>query len=121
MTMRVLERLRKRQTEPADSGCLEEVSMTRDHQRRIDRALKIAVSLDNAAGIRPSTEWQVRPMTGLSHEQKQAAWKLAVEVSKGRQPTRDMVAYAAWHVRQIDSQQKRPSRWRDLGRRLLGR
>ena len=81
------------------AACSEECGITTGQGRRLIRAAKIYDILKGVATIIPTVEWQVRPLTMLEPAQIVEAWNMAVELAHGKQPTSDLVTYAAWHVR----------------------
>ena len=68
------------------------------HGRRLRQAEKARVNL-NGPNVEPSCEWQTRSLTGLDKPQMVEAWKLAVKLAAGKQPTSNLVIYAVEHLR----------------------
>lgn len=74
------------------------MGVSRGHARRLIRAMEVYMALKGVAKIMPTTESQVRPLTGLKTSQVVEAWARAVELARGNQPSSRLVTYAAVHT-----------------------
>jgi hypothetical protein len=55
--------------------------------------------LEGTSTVLPSSEYQIRSLSGLDPIQMQEAWAMAVKIAAGKQPTSNLVIYAVNHIR----------------------
>lgn len=83
--------------------------MSKMHAHRMMGAAKVVANLESNQLVTPATESQARPLTSLPAEQQVPAWKAAVEIAGGKQPTAKQVEEAVERLQEpADTEPKKP-------------
>jgi len=72
--------------------------MSSGHAKRIMNASKVYDVLEGTTTVLPSSEYQIRSLSGLDPIQVQKAWTMAVRLAGNSQPSSRLVTYAAMHI-----------------------
>jgi hypothetical protein len=77
--------------------CRERWKMTRQRANQLIAASEVAGTLTTCV-VKPQTEAQVRPLTTLDPRSADEAWKRALDISDGEQPTGEQVKRAVENI-----------------------